>query len=166
MIFYFFYFTSPILLYFSSKFLIDGFVFFLSISAFASFLMLVKNFSIRNSFIFFLFCTLCGLQKITGLMAVLSGCGIYFIFHLATLKDKNFYKEILKFSFIFAISVVIPIAWVFYGDHEKESIYLTSFLTSDALSNWNYGTLDQRIDLYNLSKVLGWRIGCLEVFSC
>ncbi len=162
LIFYFFYFTSPILLYFSSKFLIDGFVFFLSLSVFASFLMLVKNFTIRNSFIFFLFCTLCGLQKITGLMAVLSGCGIYTIFYLATLKkDKNYYTKALKFFFIFAVSVVIPIAWVFYGDHEKESIYLTSFLTSDALLNWNYGTLDQRLDLYNLSKVFGWRIGLL-----
>tara|TARA_X000000950_G_scaffold69537_1_gene86090 strand:- start:3147 stop:4580 length:1434 start_codon:yes stop_codon:yes gene_type:complete len=161
LIFYFFYLTSPILLYFSSKFLIDGFVFFLSVSVLASFLLLIKNFSIRNIFIFFLFCNLCGLQKITGLMAVLTGCGVYFIFHLILLKDRNHFKEALKFSFIFAISIIIPISWVLYGDQTKEGIYLTSFLVSDALSNWNYGTLDQRLDFYNLSKVLGWRIGLL-----
>ena len=87
-LFYIFYFTSPLLLYFSNKFLIDGFVFFLSVSVFATFLLLVKNFSLRNAILFIFFCNLCGLQKITGLMAVLSGCGAYFIFYLISLKDK------------------------------------------------------------------------------
>ncbi len=157
-LFYIFYFTSPLLLYFSNKFLIDGFVFFLSVSVFATFLLLVKNFSLRNAILFIFFCNLCGLQKITGLMAVLSGCGAYFIFYLISLKDKDHIIEIFKFSFVFLISVILPILWVFYSDEIKNSYYLTSFLTSDALSNWNYGSLSQRLDIYNLSKLFGWRI--------
>ncbi|MBH83715.1 MAG: hypothetical protein CMP70_03455 [Flavobacteriales bacterium] len=161
LLFYIFYLTSPLLLYFSSKFLIDGFVFFLSVSVFATFLMLVKNFSIRNVILFVIFCNLCGLQKITGLMAALSGCGVYFIFYLISLKDKNSFIEIFKFSFVFLISIILPILWVIYSDEIKNSFYLTSFLTSDALSNWNYGNFNQRLDIYNLAKLFGWRITVL-----
>ena len=161
LLFYIFYLTSPLLLYFSSKFLIDGFVFFLSVSVFATFLMLVKNFSIRNVILFIFFCNLCGLQKITGLMAALSGCGVYFIFYLISLKDKNSFIEILKFSFVFLISIILPILWVIYSDEVKNSFYLTSFLTSDALSSWNYGNFNQRLDIYNLAKLFGWRITVL-----
>ena len=161
LLFYIFYLTSPLLLYFSSKFLIDGFVFFLSVSVFATFLMLVKDFSIRNVILFIFFCNLCGLQKITGLMAALSGCGVYFIFYLISLKDKNSFIEIFKFSFVFLISIILPILWVIYSDEIKNSFYLTSFLTSDALANWNYGNLNQRLDIYNLAKLFGWRITVL-----
>lgn len=160
-LFYVFYLTSPILLFFSHTFLIETFAFFLAVSVLASFVFLTEKRSLQAVFLFICIAALCGLQKITGLMSSLIGCGVYSLFILYNLNKSELIKKVFLLSIIFTISIILPVAWVLYTDGLKLSSYPTSFLTSDALSNWNHGKLSQRFDLYNLAKVFGFRLALL-----
>lgn len=156
--FYAFYFSSPILLFFSHTFLIESFAFFLSISVFSSFIFFTRKNSLSSALLFIFIGTICGLQKITGLMAALIGCGIYSIYFLTTKKRNNFIRNTSIYAIVFLSTIILPILWVIYSDNYKSESYIANFLTSESLSSWNYGTLSQRLDLYNLAKVFAFRM--------
>lgn len=158
LIFYVFYLSSPILLFFSHTFLIESFSFLLSVSVLASFILFLEKKSLQTAFFFIFIATLCGLQKITGLMSSLIGCGVYSLFILYNTHKQEIVKKVIALSIVFILSIILPVTWVIYTDESKLSSYITSFLTSDALSNWNLGTLSQRYDIYNFSKVFGFRL--------
>lgn len=158
LLFYVFYLSSPILLFYSSRFLIESFSFFLCISAFASFVSFLEHRTFRASGLFVCMCVLAGLQKITGLMSVLIGCGLYGLCYLASQDRSRVFTSALHMAIVVAVSVLVPIAWVLYGDDFKAQHYLTDFLRSGSLANWNYGTLEQRLNPFNLAKVFGFRL--------
>ena len=59
-------------------------------------------------------------------------------------------------------------AWTRLADSVKASNYYSSFLTSANLSEWNYGTIDQRLDALRWEMILGYSeaiFGSLLVFS-
>ena len=169
LIFYIFYLSSPILLFFSHTFLIESFSFLLSVSVLASFIFFTEKKSLRTAFLFICIAALCGLQKITGLMASLIGCGVYSLFILYNTHKSELGKKVTVLAIVFIFSIILPIAWVLYTDEFKSSGYITSFVTSEALSNWNYGTLSQRLDVSNLAKVFGFRLvilgGMVTIFA-
>jgi hypothetical protein len=160
-LFYVFYLSSPVLLFFSHTFLIESFAFLLAVSVLASFVLFAEKQSLKSAFLFICIATLCGLQKITGLMAALIGCGVYSLFILSNTNKSHFVRKISTLSIVFIISIILPVAWVIHTDELKVASYITSFLTSDALSNWNHGTLSQRFDIFNLAKVFGFRLAIL-----
>jgi hypothetical protein len=45
-----------------------------------------------------------------------------------------------------AVGTAIGVAWIRYGDSVKARNPLTQFLISGTMHNWNFGTLDQRLD--------------------
>jgi hypothetical protein len=156
--FYAFYFSSPILLFFSHTFLIESFSFLLSISVLSSFIFYTKNNSFFSGVLFIIIGSICGLQKITGLMAALIGCGIYSVFFLSTISRSILLKNIVSHCMLYFLAILLPVSWVLYTDNFKSATYILNFLTSDSLSNWNYGNITQRLDPYNLLKLFGFRM--------
>ena len=103
-------------------------------------------------------CVLAGLQKITGLMSVLIGCGVYSLFFLVAQDKKRAVILASQLGVLVAFAVAIPVGWVLYSDDYKTQYYVTSFLSSDSLSSWIHGNLLQRLNPYYLAKVFGFRM--------
>ncbi|MBF0464045.1 MAG: hypothetical protein HQK88_11265 [Nitrospirae bacterium] len=57
---------------------------------------------------------------------------------------------------VFIIPLILGYAWVLYTDYVKNSSPFTAWLTSKNLSDWNYGTLKQRLDITNWLKISGF----------
>lgn len=53
-----------------------------------------------------------------------------------------------------AISGVLGFTWTRFSDTYKDGLQYTQFLTSESLTSWNFGTIDQRLDTRNWSKIL------------
>lgn len=60
---------------------------------------------------------------------------------------------------VLAVIVVVPfvaaLAWTGHADAIKSASRATEWLTSRRLSEWTYGTLDQRLDVSNWSRIVG-----------
>jgi len=56
-----------------------------------------------------------------------------------------------------ALGLVAGVAWTRYADSIKAAHEITAFVTSSALNTWNFGTLEQRLQLDNWA-VIGRRI--------
>jgi hypothetical protein len=110
-------------------------------------------------------CILAGLQKITGLMTVLIGCGLYGLCYLSEQDRFRAFLSAFHMAVVVILSVLIPIAWVFYSDDFKAQYYVTNFLTSESLANWNFGTIEQRLNPFNVAKVFGFRLMLLGGLS-
>ena len=106
-LFYVFYLSSPVLLFFSHTFLIESFAFLLAVSVLASFVLFAEKQSLKSAFLFICIATLCGLQKITGLMAALIGCGVYSLFILSNTNKSHFVRKISTLSIVFIISIIL-----------------------------------------------------------
>ena len=157
-VFYAFYLSSPILGFYSSRVLIESFSFFLCITVLSAFVVLINRVTLKNMSFFVFMCVLAGLQKITGLMSVLIGCGVYSLFFLVAQDKKRAVILASQLGVLVAFAVAIPVGWVLYSDDYKTQYYVTSFLSSDSLSSWNYGNLLQRLNPYYLAKVFGFRM--------
>ncbi|MCM1038228.1 MAG: glycosyltransferase family 39 protein [Ruminococcus sp.] len=100
-----------------------------------------------------------------------------YIFFLAYLIIRYFYEEIIKYSgkftlhtifayigrnkvriIILAVLCILPVisgvCWIRYADAVKEQSVFTSEFTSEALRSWNYGTMEQKLQISNWSIVL------------
>jgi len=53
-----------------------------------------------------------------------------------------------------AVGTAIGVAWIRYGDSVKARNPLTQFLISGSMHNWNFGTLDQRLDPHAYAPAL------------
>lgn len=97
------------------------------------------------------------LTKITSLAAVAPALFAFSLWHYLK-SGRTFLAEdergkrvkILLVDFVTPVLLaLIPFlvghAWVAYTDRVKETSTFTGWLTSKALGNWNYGTLDQRL---------------------
>ncbi len=152
LIFYTAFFSSPLLLSFNSKVLIESFSFFLMALVFRSFIALVKG---ANGYIFMIYSAsvaLAGLQKITGLLAVSLACGV--VFFVSVWFGRLTITTILKIFIATALGIVLPLLWLYESGQTKESTYLLEFLSAESLFYWNFGLFEQRLDPYSWVVVL------------
>lgn len=149
------YFTSPILLAYSGKFLIEAFAFLFSTVVLVSFFSLVRRWKVSVAAVFVISTTLCGLQKITNLMAIALSCGVYLLILMRGGEISS--KKLLVLFILGAISGILPVGWYLYTELVKGESYVLGFLQSAALQYWNFGTLAQRIEPVNFIKVFGFR---------
>lgn len=70
-----------------------------------------------------------------------------------TLKLK--YKFYLLLFLMCIIPVLVYYPWQIYSDHIKESSPLTSWLTSQNLKSWNFGTAEQKFSFKNWELIFG-----------
>ena len=60
---------------------------------------------------------------------------------------------------VVGIAACAGLAWTVYADGIKEASPATAFLTSSALREWNFGTLEQRLDPATWASSIGWLAG-------
>ena len=71
---------------------------------------------------------------------------------LIELLKQNWLKY-LSISLVAILPLISGIAWVEYADYIKSQNVFTQFLTSEALGSWNYGTMEQKLDISKWYKV-------------
>ncbi|MDP1723458.1 MAG: hypothetical protein Q8L85_01995, partial [Alphaproteobacteria bacterium] len=176
-------FSSPLYLYWGRTFMIETAAIFFSIVSIKYFIDISQEKNLfRNSVFFVIFMTLAMLQKATTGLPILLILGSVFLFlqikKSTSLTDIFLSKKNLFFIFCFGLIFFLSVAWTFYTDQIKELNPLGSQLTSSALTNWNWGTLNHRLssDLYikviwerifkqNLSGIIGIAILLFALFS-
>ncbi|MCM1100401.1 MAG: glycosyltransferase family 39 protein [Clostridium sp.] len=64
------------------------------------------------------------------------------------------WKKLICLGLLCVIPVCVGYLWTSYADAAKASSAYTKWLTSEALTNWNYGTLEQKLQFSNWSVIL------------
>ncbi|MCL6690568.1 glycosyltransferase family 39 protein [Pseudomonas sp. R3.Fl] len=146
--------SSPIYLFWGRTFMIETTALFFSILAIYYFIKYLQTRSIENALIFSLIVSISALQKATTALPTLATlCAILLLIELQ--YSKNFStllsrRNILHLVILFAVPLIVCIAWTHYTDLIKLRSPMGQQLTSSALSKWNWGTIWQRFssDLY------------------
>ncbi len=115
-----------------------------AIKYFIDFLALEKR---TNALLFVLFIGLSILQKATTGLPVLAVMALLFLFHELNEKGvvKAFTVRNICLSFaLFGMPIVVGAGWAFYTDVVKVNNEFGVYITSSALSQWNWGTISQR----------------------
>jgi len=107
--------------------------------------------------------SLSALVKITTPIPLILILGISLIW--GTNFNLNGKKMLILFSSIF-LSLLPALAWTRYADSVKNDGIFTQWLTSTNLSNWNFGTLEQRLDEFDWLSIFArlWMLGGITFF--
>lgn len=140
--------SSPLYLYWGRTFMIETAVLFFSLASLSCGIsILLEKINIQRAIAFLFFSTLAILQKSTTEGPIL-------LFLLIVVWVRNFYNDGAgcrtsikpsKFSLLIFAVLFIGVGWAHYADTIKIKNLFGMQLTSDALSSWNFGSLEQRI---------------------
>ncbi len=150
---------NPIYLFWSRTFMIESLALFLAIL----FCWLVIKLFQTNKTKFFILVSIVGslaaLVKITTFIVLCMPMAFLFIYFFFREGDKILFswkklkKYLLYGIFIFIIPIMVAFIWTHFADAQKSINPLAEFLTSKALTGWNFGTLAQRIDLLTWKNI-------------
>lgn len=140
-------FSSPIYLEWGRSFMMETAAVFFAVVAikyFIDFLVLEKR---TNALLFVLFIGLSILQKATTGLPVLAVMALLFLFRELNKKGvvNAFSVRNIFLSFaLFGTPIIVGAGWAFYTDVVKVNNEFGVYITSSALSQWNWGTISQR----------------------
>jgi|GEM_PF-748482 len=162
-VFALFLFSSPFYLYWGRTFMIETTTLFFTIAGIKYFIDIIQSRnSYLNGFLFVLFVSLGILQKATTTLPVLAIlCFVYMYWGFKrshSLKEFLFSRQTISTAIYFGIPLAVGAAWTIYTDHVKMLNELGTYLTSSALSTWNWGTLEQRLSAKLYHEVIWDRI--------
>jgi hypothetical protein len=156
-------FSAPVYVYWSRTFMIETTALFFAVAAIKYFFDAMQDgASFKSLSLYVLFITLSVLQKATTGLPVLAFISMMFvIFEIR--KTGSIGKFLFSIRpFVVFICFVIPlgvgVAWVFYTDHIKSLNVFGGQITSSALSNWNWGSIEQKFSSDLWIKVLWERV--------
>lgn len=147
-------FSSPIYLEWGRSFMMETAAVFFSVVAIKYFIEFLATRTKKCAALFVFFIAVSLLQKATTALPVLAVMALLFLFHE---MDKNSgivksitVRNILTALVLFAVPIALGVAWTFYTDVIKLDNKFGTYITSSALSKWNWGTVSQRFseDLY------------------
>ena len=104
--------------------------------------VLSLNLITNNKKIAILFLCLSLLSKITT--------GVIYLFLFACIQIFRNKEPLTRAAFMLSIAIIPNAIWNFYADYIKSKNSLTTWLTSENLYSWNFGTIDQyqSIEIY------------------
>lgn len=165
--------SSPLYLFWGRTFMIETAALFFILAAVPYALALNRPDPDWKAAVFFLlFASLAVVQKVTtaapvmvvlGFVALRSQVGIF------SYRKPFVFRSLLLLG-AFAIPLILAASWTLYGDSIKEENPFGAMLTSKALFSWNFGTLEQRLNMVTMKTLLWDRIltrnaaGSLGVF--
>ena len=146
--------TGPTDLFFSRAFLIETLATTLALAALCCYVLFLRVGKWGYLCAFVLLGTLAGLQKITTFLPVAGVCGLDCVRTQIRPLLRGQWRELdLGAPACILASLALPIIWTVYSDQVKHEGTLTQFLTSAALSNWNFGTLAQRLQWRSWQRI-------------
>ena len=152
--------SSPIYVAYSTSFLIETFALFFALGYLWAFVRTREGSAWGFSLLAIGFGLLSSLSKPTT-WAPFAGVIILIVMidSIAYLLRKEPIKAsipiLLRASLIIGVPLLAGLSWVHFGDTVKMENPLTRGLTSENLSNWNYGTLAQKLSPEVWSLILG-----------
>ena len=165
--------SSPIYLFWGRSFMIETTALFFALAAIPYALDLrATQPRWRSALLFILFACMAILQKVTTAAPVMLILGLMLLYgHIAS---AGFHipsgRKIVCIIASFAVPLIVAVLWIRYTDWVKGQNPLGSALTSQALVRWNFGTIEQRLDLVQMKALLWDRVvadnaaGLLGVF--
>lgn len=146
------YLSTPLYLFWSGTFMIETAALLFTLSFLYYAIKLIQSEFVNENYLWMTFFLLLAcLQKITTVLPLIPfvvALAIYFNF-TKFCKDPRVF---IRFFLALVIPVMITFVWIKYSDSVKsENLIASTKLISSKLTDWNYGTLDQR-----LSKELWW----------
>ena len=154
---------TPFSIQWSNAVLIESLAnFFLILSA--TFLRLY--FERKSSYLIFLSVSALSLS---ALVKITTPFPVIFILVIFLMWGTNFGLNMKNFSILLgsiSISLLPALAWTRYADSVKNNGIFTEWLTSTNLRNWNFGTLDQRLDEFGWLSIFAriWLLGGVSFF--
>lgn len=149
---------SPIYLFWSRTFLIESTALFFCLG---SILFSLKYYSSSNKIHLLwglLFATIACLAKITSFLP----SAVFLVVVLThKYRTKVFNHKTLLLAVILIIGALPAIIYTRYADFYKLQNLYSSFLTSKALKNWNFGTIEQRMEPSRVLQILHFTISNL-----
>jgi hypothetical protein len=161
--------TSPLYIFWSRTFMIESTALFFSLAYLAA----VGSYSQQKKAVYVLFAIFFGVLgavvKITTFASFLLAA-ILFTLHAWYKSQKNRADIILALAIPAITFVLIPYiafsAWTHFADaHKQLNPIASGFITSSALTTWNFGTLQQRFSLAFLRPFKRVLLGDLPVSS-
>jgi hypothetical protein len=139
--------VAPEYLYWSRTFLIESTALFFSVGALALGLELLEAPAVdRRLAWLFAAITLAMLVKVTTAFGYVATLGLLAARRFAWDRQRWARRE--AYGAFFAAAFVLPaiplVAWTRFADHAKELNPFTHFITSAALHDWSYGTMEQK----------------------
>ena len=135
--------SSPLYLFWSSTFMIEGLALFLTTCFFYFAIKFSLELKLRYCFYFGLFLSLALLQKVTTSLPVLFFLFFYFLYIFKIFLKRKIYIISLFINCLFPLLLLY--FWTSHSDLMKIQNPLALGLTSSSLFEWNFGTLSQRI---------------------
>lgn len=142
--------TSPLNVYWGRTFMIETAALFFSFACLPYAIDLIRRVGgLRSVLLFWAFSSAAVLQKATT-----GGPVLLFLFGavlVACIRKKGMGIQAIRHTFYPAMVIFIPLviglAWAHYADIVKMANPFGTQLTSQALGQWNFGTLQQKLDL-------------------
>lgn len=153
--------ANPIYIFWSRTFMIESLALFLGIT----YLFIGKIAFKKGSNIWlFLACAfgiLAALTKVTTFVVFCIPLAFVFIFNLLEdFRSERFQENLSKYVIfglvMFIIPVLIAIIWVSYCDNLKSQNPMATFIISNNLNHWNFGTFQQRISLDTWQQIISF----------
>ena len=144
--------SSPLLVYYSSGYLIEALctlLLCLNITFFCKY----RDSKLKYDLYIILisFCLL-SLQKVTYAIPLLV---IYVLYEIFDYREKNWVlKEFIFKSLLLSIASLPIVLWLMYSNDVKSMGYLTQMEIGSANTNWIFGSWEQRIDPKNWIRIL------------
>ena len=110
------------------------------------------NLNVRNSLLLGLgavLMSIASLSKITTSLVWIFAILGYVLLKFNKKTDPRHLSRFFTIALLMAASLVPAIAWNRFADHVKSENPFTYWLTSENLNEWNFGTIQQRLDVSN-----------------
>jgi hypothetical protein len=152
---------NPIYLFWSRTFMIESLALFLSLAFIWAIARLLER-KQRSYFLGALLAgILAGLAKITTFVAWWLPALLLFVFFWRQEPMRYSRKVLIRYGFYGLCSAGIPLLvaslWVQFADYQKSLNPIASiYLTSQALTQWNFGTWQQRLSLATWQRIFEW----------
>jgi 4-amino-4-deoxy-L-arabinose transferase-like glycosyltransferase len=162
--------SSPIYMYWGRSIMIETTALFFTLCSIYFFESCYKkSMNFKNISLFFVCALFAFLQKITTALPVfvaLAAIASYReIAHLNKHRTVNLKRSSILFFFGFFIPSFIGYKWVVFTDDIKRSNPIGEFLTSEKISEWNWGNLSQKLNIGTYKLTLLDRFAMSDVLS-
>ncbi|OQW88114.1 MAG: hypothetical protein BWK72_10250 [Rhodoferax ferrireducens] len=159
--------TSPLNVYWGRTFMIETTALFFALACLPYALDLIRRVGgWRSELLFVAFATAAVLQKSTtgGPVLLFLFMAVVFVQLRKTGLSLQTVRDALYPVAVICVPLVIGLAWAHYADVVKMANPFGSQLTSKALSQWNFGTMQQKLDpetwrLVVWERSLSWNAG-------
>ena len=153
--------VCPQYIYWSRTFMIESTALFFCVGHFYYLLKLKQELCFRTMVLCLLFGVLGSLTKITTYIVVMVPAGLYVLgILISDIRSRNInIKYWLTLVSPVFISLATAISWTIYADHLKNLNPLAKgIFVSSNLTEWNFGTLLQRLNLENWNRIATWSV--------